>query len=42
MNPQNPTDEYLLLIRGTPWNSALSPAKLQRDMTEFYQWGDSL
>ena len=38
MNPQNPTDEYLLLIRGTHWNSALSPAELQRVMTDFYAW----
>ena len=42
MNPQNPTDEYLLLIRGTHWNSSLSPAELQRVMTDFYQWADSL
>ena len=41
MNPQNPTDEYLLLIRGTHWNSSLSPAELQRVMTEFYAWVDT-
>ena len=40
MNPQNPTDEYLLLIRGTHWNSSLSPAELQRVMTDFYAWVD--
>ncbi len=40
MNPQNPTDEYLLLIRGTHWNSGLSPAELQRVMTDFYAWVD--
>ncbi len=42
MNPQNPTDEYLLLIRGTHWNSSLSPAELQRVMTDFYAWAESL
>jgi hypothetical protein len=38
MNPQNSTDEYLLLIRGTHWNHGMSPAELQRVMTEFYGW----
>jgi len=42
MNPQNPTDEYLLLIRGTHWNHGLSPAELQRVMMEFYGWVDGL
>jgi hypothetical protein len=42
MNPQNPTDEYLLLIRGTHWNQGLSPAELQRVMTDFYTWVDDL
>jgi hypothetical protein len=42
MNPQNPTDEYLLLIRGTHWNHGLSPAELQRVMTDFYAWADGL
>lgn len=42
MNPQNPTDEYLLLIRGTHWNHGLSPAELQRVMTQFYAWVDGL
>lgn len=42
MNPQSPTDEYLLLIRGTHWNSGLSPAELQRVMTDFYAWVESL
>lgn len=42
MNPQNPTEEYLLLIRGTHWNSALSPAELQRVMTDFYAWAENL
>ena len=41
MNPQNPTDEYLLLVRGTHWNSSLSPAELQRVMTDFYAWVES-
>ena len=40
MNPQNPTDEYLLLIRGTQWSQSLSPAELQKVMTDFYAWVD--
>jgi hypothetical protein len=42
MNPQNPTDEHLLLIRGTHWNQGLSPAELQKVMTDFYAWVDDL
>jgi hypothetical protein len=42
MNPQKPTDEYLLLIRGTHWSEGLSPAELQRAMTDFYAWVDGL
>lgn len=42
MNPQNPTDEYLLLIRGTHWNQGLSPAELQKIMTDFYAWVEGL
>ncbi len=41
-NPQNPTDEYLLLIRGTHWNHGMSPAQLQKVMTDFYAWVDDL
>ena len=42
LNPQNPTDEYLLLIRGTHWSAGLSPDELQRVMTDFYGWVDGL
>ena len=42
MNPQTPTDEFLLLIRGTHWNHGMSPAELQRVMTDFYAWVDGL
>ncbi len=42
MNPQKPTDEYLLLIRGTHWSHGMSPAELQRVMTDFYAWVDGL
>ncbi len=44
MNPntQQSTGEHLLLIRGTHWNSSLSPAELQRIMTEFYGWVEGL
>jgi hypothetical protein len=31
MNPPNPTDEYLLLIRGMHWSEGMSPAELQRE-----------
>lgn len=41
-NPQNPTDEYLLLIRGTHWHQSLSPAEMQKVMTDFYAWVDAL
>lgn len=42
MNPQSPTDEYLLLIRGTHWSQSLSPSELQKVMTDFYAWVDGL
>ncbi|MEI6712527.1 MAG: YciI family protein [Verrucomicrobiota bacterium] len=40
MNPntQQSTGEHLLLIRGTHWNGSLSPAELQRIMSDFYGW----
>lgn len=41
-NPQKPTDEYLLLIRGTHWNHGMSPAELQQSMTDFYTWVEGL
>jgi len=41
-NPQSPTDEYLLLIRGTHWNQGFSAEELQRVMTDFYAWADGL
>lgn len=41
-NPQQPTNEHLLFIRGTHWNSAKSPAELQQIMTDFYTWVDGL
>lgn len=44
MNPnhQQSTGEHLLLIRGTHWNSGLSPAELQRVRTDFYGWVEGL
>lgn len=42
MNPQTPTTEHLLLIRGTHWNHGMSPAELQQVMTNFYAWVESL
>jgi len=41
-NNQQSTGEHLLLIRGTHWNSSLSPADLQRVMTDFYGWVEGL
>lgn len=41
-NPQQPTNEHLLFIRGTHWNSGMSPAELQRIMTDFYAWVEGL
>ena len=42
MNPQTPTHEHLLLIRGTHWNHGMSPDELQHVMTDFYSWVDGL
>lgn len=41
-NNQQATGEHLLFIRGTHWNSALSPSELQEVMTSFYHWVDGL
>ena len=42
MNPQQPTNEHLLFIRGTHWNHGMSPSELQRVMTDFYGWVEDL
>ena len=42
MNPQQPTNEHLLFIRGTHWNSGMSPSEPQRTMTDFYAWVEGL
>lgn len=42
MNPQQPTSEHLLFIRGTHWNHGMSPSELQRVMTDFYAWVEGL
>lgn len=42
VNPQTSTNEHLLLIRGTHWNHGMSPAELQRVMTDFYAWVEGL
>ena len=41
-NPQQPTNEHLLFIRGTHWNSGMSPAEFQCIMTDFYAWVEGL
>lgn len=42
MNPQQSINQQLLLIRGTHWNHGMSPAELQRVMTDFYAWVENL
>ncbi|MCB1209359.1 MAG: hypothetical protein KDK97_08535 [Verrucomicrobiales bacterium] len=42
MNPQQPTNEHLLFVRGTHWNHGMSPSELQRVMTDFYAWVEGL
>ncbi len=42
MNPQQPTNEHLILVRGTHWNHGMSPSELQRVMTDFYAWVEGL
>jgi len=42
MNPQQPTNEHLLFVRGTHWNHGMSPGELQRVMTDFYAWVEDL
>ncbi len=42
MSPSTPTDEYLLLIRGTHWDHGLSASDMQRIMSDFNIWADSL
>ncbi|MCC6881230.1 MAG: hypothetical protein IT576_03670 [Verrucomicrobiales bacterium] len=42
MNPQQPTNEHLLFVRGTHWNHGMSPSELQRVMTDFYAWVEDL
>ena len=41
-NTQQATSEHLIFVRGTHWNSSLSPAELQHVMTDFYAWVDGL
>ena len=41
-NTQLPTNEHIIFMRGTHWNSSLSPAELQSVMTDFYAWVDGL
>ncbi len=42
MNPQTPTNEHLILIRGTHWSNGMSPTELQAVMTGFYAWVEKL
>lgn len=41
-NPQQTIGEHLLFIRGTHWNHGMSPAELQKIMTDFYGWVEGL
>ncbi|HEY5704763.1 MAG TPA: YciI family protein [Terrimicrobiaceae bacterium] len=36
------TSDYLLLFRGTSWHKGLSPAEIQRVMTQWRAWYDGL
>ena len=36
------TSEYMLLFRGTNWHEGLSPAEIQRVMTQWRGWFDGL
>ena len=42
MNTTNSTSEYLLLFRGNEWDRNLSPAELQKIMTDFSAWFERL
>lgn len=42
MNTHNATAEYLLLIRGTDWDTGLPPEKIQEVMNHFAAWHDRL
>jgi hypothetical protein len=42
MNPQQPTNEHLILVGSTHWNHGMSPSELQRVMTDFYAWVEGL
>ncbi len=38
MNTPNSTSEYLFLLRGTEWDSSMSPAEMQATMSRFEEW----
>lgn len=42
MTTPTPTNEHLLLIRGTHWDQGLSAAEMQRIMGDFNAWIDDL
>lgn len=42
MNTDETTSRYLLLIRGTDWESKLSPEEIQQFMEQFTAWLDGL
>ena len=42
MNTPNSTSEYLLLFRGSGWDRSLSPAELQKTMSNFLAWFERL
>lgn len=39
---QTPTNEHMILVRGTDWQGAHSPAQMQALMTDIYAWIDGL
>ncbi|HEY0792774.1 MAG TPA: YciI family protein [Chthoniobacterales bacterium] len=42
MSTQSTTSEYLLLFRGTKWDQGLSPAEIQKVMSDWMAWFERL
>ncbi len=40
--PRTPTNQFMLLFRGTDWYRGLSAEQVQHTMTEWYAWFDGL
>jgi hypothetical protein len=42
MNTSTPTSDYMLLFRGTNWDAQLSPAQLQKVVSDWMAWFERL